>query len=157
MIKAMTFKIKFSRRQIAGFVLAGLLLSANFMMRYGVWKKMQYYNLEKTRYEKLELAYQLKGWEGIDYELKSILRHNPSAKGFVEKTGKQLREAEDAGVFLRVANAQDKGKINRLKTNRFIISWAVYVIVTFQILLNGLCWVKDNRHKFRPEATSAGR
>jgi hypothetical protein len=142
--------IKLRRRQIAGFVLAGLLLSLNFMMRYGVWKGMQYYNLEKTRYEKLDLAYQLKGRAGIDYELKNILRHNPSAKGFVERTEKQLRETNDAALFLKTAHAKDRDKIDHLRSNRFMISSAVYVIVAFQVLLSGLVWIKDHRHQFKP-------
>jgi hypothetical protein len=144
------FNIKLRRRQIAGFVLAGLLLSLNFMMRYGVWKTLQYYNLEKTRYEKLDLAYQLKGREGIDYELKNILRHNPSAKDFVERTGKQLGETKDAALFLKAAHAKDREKIDHLKSNRFIISFAVYVIVAFQVLLGGFVWIKDHRHEFKP-------
>jgi hypothetical protein len=147
MTQAAIFKIKLRRRQIAGFVLAALLLSLNFMMRYGVWKGMLYYNLEKTRYEKLELAYQLKGREGTDYELKNILRHNPSAKDFVERTGKQLRETKDAASFLKTAHAQDREKTDHLKSNRFIISFAVYVIVAFQILISGLVWIKDRRQQ----------
>jgi hypothetical protein len=146
----MIFKIKFKRRQIAGFVLAGLLLSLNFMMRYGVWKTMQYYSSEKTRYEKLDLAYQLKGLEGIDYELKNIVRHSPSSKGFVERTERQMRKTKDVAAFLKASNSKDRDRINHLKSNRFVISFAVYVIVAFQILINGLAWLKDNRHKFKP-------
>jgi hypothetical protein len=120
------------------------------MMRYGVWQRMQYYNLEKTRYEKLELAYQLKGREGIDYELKNLLRHNPSAKGFVEKTEAQLKGTKDAAAYLRESNSNDRDQIKRLRSNRFIISSAVYVIVAFQALLGGLLWIKDHRHYFQP-------
>src|SRR5664279_3748026 len=126
-------KIKLRRRQIAVMVLAGMLLSLNFMMRYGVWKKMEYYKLEKTRYEKLDLAYQLKGRAGIDYELKNIAWHNPSAEGFVDRTGKQIREAKDAAAFLKAANAEARDKIERLRSNRFVISSAIYVIVAFQV------------------------
>ena len=149
MTQAAIFKIKFRRRQIAGFVLAGLLLSLNFMMRYGVWKTMQYYTLEKTRYEKLVLAYELKGREGVDYELKNLLRHNPSAKGFVARTEKQLKVTKNVAVYLKKANAKDRDQINHLRSNRFIISSAVYVIVAFQVLLGGFVWFKDHRHHFQ--------
>jgi len=151
----MIFKMRLRRRQIAVYVLAGLLLSLNFMMRYGVWKTMQYYNLEKTRYEKLDLAYQLKGREGIDYELKNILGHNPSAQGFVKRTEMQLKATKDIKTYLTESNAKDRDKINRLKSNRLIISSAVYVIVAFQILVNVLGWIKDNRHKFKPRKDRA--
>ena len=144
------FKIKFRRRQIAGFILVALLLGLNFLMRYGVWKKMQYYNLEKTRCEKLELAYQLKGLKGIDYELQNILSHNPSAKDFVARIENGLKQTKDAGIFLKASHAVDSDKINHLKSNRFIISWVVYIIVTFQVLLSALSWFKDNQHQFQP-------
>ena len=149
MVQAEIFKIKFRRRQIAGFVLAGILLSLNFMMRHGVWQTMQYYTLEKTRYEKLALAYELKGREGVDYELKNLLRHDPSAKGFVEKNEKQLKVTKNVAVYLKKANAKDRDQINHLRSNRFIISSAVYVIVAFQVLLGGFVWFKDHRHHFQ--------
>jgi len=150
MIKAINLQIKFKRRQIAGLVLVVALLSLNGVMRYGIWRRVQYYNLEKTRYEKLDLAYQLKGMEGIDYELKNILRHNPSAQGFVEKAGKQLKEAKDAGISLKAAHARDLHKINRLQSSRFLLSWIIYVLVFFQVLLNVFCWIKDHRHQIQP-------
>ena len=149
----MIFKIKFSRRQIAGMVLATMLLSLNFMMRYGVWKRMQYYNLEKTRYEELDLAYQLKGWAGIDFELKNMLKLNPSAKEFVETTEKQLRAAKDPGLILKEANARDQDQINRLRSNRFIISNAVYVVVALQVLLSGFVWYNDRRRRQSQQTT----
>ena len=146
----MIFKIKFKRRQIVGLALVVALLSLNGVMRYGVWRRIQYYNLEKTRYEKLDLAYQLKGLQGIDYELKNIVRHNPSAQGFVARAGKQLKEAKDAGICLKAAHARDRHKINRLQSSRFILSCIIYVLVTFQVLLNVLCWIKDHRQKVPP-------
>ena len=135
-----------------GLALVVALLSLNGVMRYGIWRRMQYYNLEKTRYEKLDLAYQLKSFQGIDYELKNIVRHNPSTQGFVARVGKQLREAKDVGICLKAAHARDRHKINRLQSSRFILSGIIYVLVTFQILLNVLCWIKDHRRTAQPSA-----
>ena len=150
MTHAAIFKIKVKRRQIVGLVLVVAFLSLNGVMRYGIWRRMQYYNLEKTRYEKLDLAYQLKGLQGIDYELKNMVRHNPLAQSFVARAGKQLKEAKDAGICLKAAHARDRHKIDRLRSSRFILSCIIYVLVAFQVLLNLLCWIKDHRHTAQP-------
>jgi hypothetical protein len=68
---------------VVAFMLAGLLLALNFTMRYGIWKKIQHYNSDKTRYEKLALAYHLGGQTGIDYEFKNLVKYDASAGDFV--------------------------------------------------------------------------
>lgn len=133
-------RITITRRQKITFILAALLLLLNFMMRYGVWKRMQYYTLEKTRYEKLVLSYNLGGSGGVEYELANILKHNPSAAGFVNKAKDELKSAKDAELFLHNAIVADRKSIERLRMNRLIISAAIYVIIAIQILFNFTRW-----------------
>ena len=140
-------RITINRRQKITFILAALLLSLNFIMRYGVWKRMQYYTLDKTRYEKLILSYHLSGPAGVEYELANILKHNPSAAGFVNKAKDELKGAKDAELFLHGAIAADKKSIEQLRMNRFMISAAIYVIIAIQTLFNFTRWRWFNRYK----------
>ena len=139
-------RITINRRQKITFILAALLLSLNFMMRYGVWKRMQYYTLEKTRYEKLILSYHLSGPGGVEYELANILKHNPSAADFVSKATEELKDTKDAELFLHNAIAADRGSIERLRMNRLMISVAIYIIIASQALLNLAYWYYHDRH-----------
>jgi hypothetical protein len=138
-------RITITRRQKITFILAALLLSLNFMMRYGVWKRIQYYTLEKTRYEKLILSYHLSGQGGVKYELANILKHNPSAAGFISKAKEELKNAKDTELFLHSAIAADRKRIERLRMNRLMISIAIYVIIASQILFNLAYWFYHDR------------
>jgi hypothetical protein len=141
-------KIKLSRRQIASLFLAVLLLAVNSGMRYGVWKNMQSCNLDKTRLEKLALAYQLKGQAGLDYELGQMARHKASA-GFAQLTVAQLKAAGDAGAFLKYSIALDREETKYLKAGRFWMSCLIFALLALQVLLNIVCWVKDNPQHFQ--------
>ena len=142
-------KIKITRRQIAACILAAALLALNFTMRYGIWKKTQGYNLDITRYEKLGLAYHLKGQEGIEYELAGLARHDPSAAAFVAKTAAKVKDAKDAGVFLKASLKENREEVYRLKVRRFWISAVIYLVLVCQIFFNIYCWFKDNKHQFQ--------
>jgi hypothetical protein len=141
-------RIKFSRRQITGFVLAALLLALNSAMRYGIWKRVQSCNLDKTRFEKLDLAYRLKGQAGLDYELANMARHSAAAS-FARQTASQLKAVKDSEVFLKSSLAQDRDEINRLKSGRFWVSCVIFAVLACQVCLNVFCWLKDNQHHFR--------
>jgi len=138
-------RIKLKKKQVFTLILAALLLALNFTMRYGVWKKVQRYNLDKTRYEKLALAHHLGGEAGIDYELKNLVKHDPSAAGFVRQTSARIKAAKDARLFIKSSIEGDNDKITHLKTNRFILSGIIYIVLACQALLNIRYWWKDNR------------
>ncbi len=145
----MAIRIKPNKRQVASFILASLLLALNFTMHYGVWKQVRGYNLDKTRYEKLALAYHLGGDTGINYELNNLAKHDPSAADFVSRTSAEIREAKDVRQFIRSSMAADRDKINHLKKNRLILSGVIYFVLACQVLLNARHWWKDNRHHFQ--------
>ena len=142
-------QIKLRKRQIANFILASLLLVLNFTVRYGVSKEMRHYNADKTRYEKLALAYHLGGQTGIDYELKMMTKHDPKAADFVPQFSARIKEEKDVQLFIRQTMADDRDNISRLKKNRFVLSCIIYLILTGQALLTILSWWKDNRHHFQ--------
>ena len=142
-------KLKIRKRQIAFIILATALLALNFAMRNNVWRRMQHFNQEKTRYEKLALAYKLGGQSGIDYEFKIMTKYEPSAAGFVSQTTAQLKNTKDVGLFLRAAMKKDRDNIKHLRETRNIISAAIFIIISGQVMLNIACWFKSNENDVR--------
>jgi hypothetical protein len=140
-------RMKISRRQIVTVMLVIMLLSLNYMMRYGVWKEMGRFNSEKTNYEKLALAYKFGGQSGIDYQLKLLAKHDHSSAGFIAKVSAELKDVKDIESFLRSAMKADRQKIKRLRATRAMISTAIFLVVALRMIFTSTCWVRDNKNE----------
>ena len=138
-------QIKIGRRQKTTIILAILLLSLNFALRYGIGREMRQLNSEKTNYEKLALAHKLGGQSGIDYQLGIIAKYSRSAVGFVNKASVQIKNAKDIELFLQSAMREDRQKISRLRTSRTLVSAAIFLILAGRIILNIIYWLHDNK------------
>lgn len=134
------------------FILAGLLLTLNFTMRNVIWKTMQRYNVDKTRYEKLALANHLSGQTGVKYELKALAKHDPSAADFVDRVSARIKETKDIRQLIRSSMAEDRDNITRLRRNRFVLSGIIYLVLAGQALMTGFYWWKENKHHFQKSA-----
>jgi len=121
-------------RILIAVILFFLFLYANF---YTI-RRIARYGVEVYLYDKLLVAYQIGGMNGLKTELERVLsqdkmRHElAEARDFKNK----LDNINDPGKYLADIASQKKGKINLLRTMRNLAYVFVLIILALRLIIN---------------------
>ncbi|MDD5513459.1 MAG: hypothetical protein PHD09_06800 [Candidatus Omnitrophica bacterium] len=121
-------------RLIINIIMAFLVLFANFF----AVKAMSIYAVEVIAYEKMSVAYNIGGIDGLKFEIDQILSHSQFKREL--STAKEFRDLlenlEEPGVYLQNEISERKNQVvfyNRMRRLSMVL---IFILLGARIILN---------------------
>ena len=133
-MKKQKFIPRKTARLIINIIMAFLVLFANFF----AVKAMSIYAVEVIAYEKMSVAYNIGGIDGLKFEIDQILSHSQFKREL--STAKEFRDLletlEEPGVYLQNEISERKNQVvfyNRMRRLSMVL---IFILLGARIILN---------------------